>query len=539
MGACGSRLNSAKSQMFSRLSFRDDSIKPVKTSKEASKEKRKNVQRIQLSEKVVQEYIELEKEIYKLEYNNVLKKYESKTLFADEIKKTVDRLEAIYKELKKQTEKEKLDVDNIEQPSVKSFLKQQGTFEKRLEKEKQDHLEALNKQEIAEKELKGALLQYERAAKIAEIYKRQVDTLNSLYEKQDMMLGNIFGPDYASEKENKLEAELDDALEWQQRVSLAKFKWVNGRVLLVHALTQIAFGITRWNELKDIESSNTRMRYFAAAEARNNFIAAGQNVQSCRVYLGRVKFPYATQEEMNQMEKAIHTAFSDIQSNETLQKSLTVYQNTHTKVSSLIQWFDKVITETILKDLDKANTSVSKTQKALREERLNLMKRKVKEEMGRDLEIKYDTKFDIESDEELLALEAEQVRDQKDLPGDDLKEILNLSQPEGRNPTPLPLSKLAPIPSKDTLFGNSSCDVKQKLTELDDTRVSLQKRNVAMREKYESALQEKLRARQQNSRRSHGQRKKLASVSLPGMLEDDQPEKKVEEESAEQQAEAA
>jgi predicted thioesterase len=61
---------------------------------------------------------------------------------------------------------------------------------------------------------------------------------------------------------------------------------------------------------------------------------------------------------MNQMEKAIHSAFSDIQSDETLKKSLTVYQNTHTKVSSLIQWFDKVITETILKDLDKANTAV-------------------------------------------------------------------------------------------------------------------------------------------------------------------------------------
>jgi hypothetical protein len=40
--------------VFSRLSFRDDSIKPVKTSKEASKEKRKNVQRVQLNEKVVQ-----------------------------------------------------------------------------------------------------------------------------------------------------------------------------------------------------------------------------------------------------------------------------------------------------------------------------------------------------------------------------------------------------------------------------------------------------------------------------------------------------
>jgi hypothetical protein len=53
-------------------------------------------------------------------------------------------------------------------------------------------LDAINKQEIAEKELKGAFLQYERASKIAEIYKRQVDTLNSLYEKQDMMLGEFF-----------------------------------------------------------------------------------------------------------------------------------------------------------------------------------------------------------------------------------------------------------------------------------------------------------------------------------------------------------
>lgn len=77
-------------------------------------------------------------------------------------------------------------------------------------------------------------------------------------------------------------------MEWQQRVSLAKFKWTNGRVLLVHASTQMAFGITRWKELEQIDASNTRMRYFAAAEARNNFIAAGQNVQSCRVYLGKI-----------------------------------------------------------------------------------------------------------------------------------------------------------------------------------------------------------------------------------------------------------
>lgn len=42
-------------------------------------------------------------------------------------------------------------MDNIEQPSVKSFLKQQGTWEQRYDKEKQEYLAALNKQEVAEK----------------------------------------------------------------------------------------------------------------------------------------------------------------------------------------------------------------------------------------------------------------------------------------------------------------------------------------------------------------------------------------------------
>ena len=49
------------------------------------------------------------------------------------------------------------------------------------------------------------------------------------------------------------------------------------------------------------------------------------------------------------------------------------------------------------------------------------MKQKVKEEFGRDLKIKYDKNLPDETDEELLALEADQVKDQQDLPGKDLK----------------------------------------------------------------------------------------------------------------------
>lgn len=49
------------------------------------------------------------------------------------------------------------------------------------------------------------------------------------------------------------------------------------------------------------------------------------------------------------------------------------------------------------------------------------MKQKYKEEFGKELNIQYDKNIHDETDEELLALEAEQVKDQKDLPGEDLK----------------------------------------------------------------------------------------------------------------------
>ena len=49
-----------------------------------------------------------------------------------------------------------------------------------------------------------------------------------------------------------------------------------------------------------------------------------------------------------------------------------------------------MINETILKDLEKANTTVSKLQKELRTERLNLINARVREQLGYDIEIKHE-----------------------------------------------------------------------------------------------------------------------------------------------------
>ncbi|CAD6184884.1 unnamed protein product [Caenorhabditis auriculariae] len=157
--------------------------------------------KIKLTEGVVQDYINLEKAIHRLERKNVLKKYESQTIYSDNLKNTVEQLEAVLKELRKQTEREKSDLKNIEQPSVKDFLKQQGQWDERHKKERTEYMEAENRQETVQKELNLARINYDNALKVMEIYKQQTDNLNALYDKQDKMLEGIFGPDYASEKE--------------------------------------------------------------------------------------------------------------------------------------------------------------------------------------------------------------------------------------------------------------------------------------------------------------------------------------------------
>lgn len=50
-------------------------------------------------------------------------------------------------------------MENIEQPSVRAFLKQQGTYDAKFSKEQADYVDALNKQEVAEKVNQKKLLE--------------------------------------------------------------------------------------------------------------------------------------------------------------------------------------------------------------------------------------------------------------------------------------------------------------------------------------------------------------------------------------------
>ena len=47
---------------------------------------------------------------------------------------------------------------------------------------------------------------------------------------------------------------MDVLLDKRQRISAAKFKWQNGRLLVHHACNQLAVAVRKWPELEKIET---------------------------------------------------------------------------------------------------------------------------------------------------------------------------------------------------------------------------------------------------------------------------------------------
>ena len=43
-------------------------------------------------------------------------------------------------------------------------------------------------------------------------------------------------------------------MEKKQRVGVAKYKWTNGKVLLEHAVNQLAFAVKKWEELGKVNN---------------------------------------------------------------------------------------------------------------------------------------------------------------------------------------------------------------------------------------------------------------------------------------------
>ncbi|XP_033107396.1 uncharacterized protein LOC117109247 [Anneissia japonica] len=360
------------------------------------------------NEDLVKQLVDLDREVNQLESRNVTKRYQLQNNQILQLNNRVQKMTVELQQLEVQTRKEYQDVAALQNnPSVKQMMTQMQ-YVQQMAKEQEEYMAALNRQEIHKKELDATNAQLVSMKNDLGQLNADMAKLKDLYDKQDTLLSTIFDGKYGSETEYRLETELDLSLEKKQRVMVAKYKWSNGKTLMQHASGQLGFAVRRWQDVARIPPSNGQLIYQFAAETRNNLVAASQNIMSAQRYLNNIKFPYCTPEEITTLNTAISNIFTDMRTTERHQHALQCYSVVWRRSSALVQWFDHVITKTILRDLDAATKECAAKQRELKMERLKLTKEKVREKMGDEvadtIEIQQDVGEDKDEEPELLML---------------------------------------------------------------------------------------------------------------------------------------
>ena len=126
----------------------------------------------------------------------------------------------------------------------------------------------------------------------------KAEDLQKLYTKQDELLKRIFGGEYGSVEENHYEELLDQHEELRNRIVEANFKWKQAQLMVDYAYKQMTEAVSKWQSLPGIDDSKLEERYSIAMIARNNLVAAAQNITGAQRYLSNVEFPYCAPSEV-------------------------------------------------------------------------------------------------------------------------------------------------------------------------------------------------------------------------------------------------
>ena len=130
-------------------------------------------------------------------------------------------------------------------------------------------------------------------------------------------------------------------------------------------------------------------------EARNDLVSASQNLQGAQRYLPNIKLPYCTTDEVETLDKAISFIFTDMQSKERQEHAFECYHTTYKRAGALRQWLEQVLNSTIARDLFELTEGCKARGNELRAERIRLIKKRIKDVTGKDVEFEEQNQNDL------------------------------------------------------------------------------------------------------------------------------------------------
>ncbi|XP_053211083.1 uncharacterized protein LOC128394747 isoform X2 [Panonychus citri] len=465
--------------------------------------RKNNSSTIEITREALQNYLDLEHAIRDQERKHILETYQIKTEQLDQLEEALIQMEELLAQCSDEGSKFNSKLGNDDLHNTREFILRKSYTNDKLTSDEENFLDVLNKQELVERDYKNTLSSIEELKLDIARLSKEGEKLQKLYASRDELLDTIFEGQYGSDMENQLERELDWLLEQKRHVDQAYFRWRQAQIQVKLACGLLAESVQKWKDILSIPSEENESRYEMVTEIRNKLSEASSNLQSAQRYLPNITFPYCSPDEIATLDKAISYIFTDMQTRERHEHALSCYQTTYKRAASLKQWLEHVLTTTISRDLFEITEDCKARASELRNERTRLIRLRIKELTGNDLDYDGGTELrdsGVDSEFDDTSTADEQIARIFESSRSERKGAKSLTPDPTRvpfvMPTPLPSADLAPTPQKEEIFGRIEFLRNRHKKEIMDLERN-QKMNQA---RVTQGLKEKLQARR--SRRS-------------------------------------
>ena len=143
----------------------------------------------------------------------------------------------------------------MQHPNVRAMFSDVYHLQSQMAKEQQEYMDALNQQEVAEKELKTQQEEYNALYAEVQTLQKECEELQKLRAEREKKLDEVFDGKYGSDLEGQLEMETELLTERKEMITRTRNYWSNAKVLMEHAVKQLAYATRRWAQINSVSVS--------------------------------------------------------------------------------------------------------------------------------------------------------------------------------------------------------------------------------------------------------------------------------------------
>ncbi|EDW77600.2 uncharacterized protein Dwil_GK24472 [Drosophila willistoni] len=191
--------------------------------------------------------------------------------------------------------------------------------------------------------------------------------LNELYVDQDGIIAYISGGTYMTRLEESIDAQLETARDTRDKLGSALEQWRICGLLLRAAANSSTQALKQWQQLARVIDPKQKLQY--ALDCRSLLHASMISLEAAQLALPHVELKYMSHRQVLAVKHCNVYLITDIANKQRYEHTSRVFTSYEANMSKTCTWLYETFNKTLRQDFDKAEVTVSRLAKTLRQHR--------------------------------------------------------------------------------------------------------------------------------------------------------------------------